>query len=41
MITTEHLPLESAEEFICLFGFREANLAMFREELDDWPVDSL
>ena len=34
MITTEHLPIESAEEFIGLFGFREENLAMFREELD-------
>ncbi len=34
MITTEHLPIESAEEFIGLFGFREENLSMFREELD-------
>ena len=34
MITTEHLPIESAEEFIGLFGFREENLSMFREEMD-------
>ena len=34
MIVTEHLPIESAEEFIGLFGFREENLSMFREELD-------
>ena len=27
------LPIESSEEFIGLFGFREENIALFRDEL--------
>ena len=32
-IITEHMPIESAEEFIGLFGLREENIALFRAEL--------
>ncbi len=30
---TERMPIESADEFIGLFGLREENIALFREEL--------
>lgn len=30
---TERMPIESAEEFIGLFGLREENIALFKEEL--------
>ena len=33
MIVTERLPIESSEEFIGLFGLREENISLFREEL--------
>ena len=33
MIITERLPIESSEEFIGLFGLREENISLFREEL--------
>ena len=32
-VITEHMPIESAEEFIGLFGLREENIALFRAEL--------
>ena len=32
-IITEHMPIESAEEFIGLLGLREENIALFRAEL--------
>ncbi len=32
-VVTEHMPIESAEEFIGLFGLREENIALFRAEL--------
>ena len=32
-LVTEHMPIESAEEFIGLFGLREENIALFKEEL--------
>ena len=32
-LITEHMPIESAEEFIGLFGLREENIALFKEEL--------
>ena len=32
-LITEHMPIESAEEFIGLFGLREENIALFRAEL--------
>ena len=32
-VITEHMPVESAEEFIGLFGLREENIALFRAEL--------
>ena len=31
---SERMPIESSEEFIGLFGLREENMALFREELD-------
>ena len=31
--TAVHMPIESSEEFIGLFGLREENIALFREEL--------
>lgn len=32
-LVTERMPIESAEEFIGLFGLREENIALFKEEL--------
>ncbi len=32
-LITEHMPIESAEEFIGLFGLREENIALFKKEL--------
>ena len=32
-IVTETLAIDSPEEFISLFGIREENLSLFREEL--------